>query len=119
MLELCACRFEPFPFEVQLPRIEPGRIVIPVEEPGIAAWSGQAGVELPVHLSGLTVGRFVLVPATYDRRGRVLAGRPRRGDRHGRGAGPGDRGGHARRAAHDHDGGDIVRPLDLRGRNQQ
>ncbi len=63
MLELCACRFEPFPFEVQLPRIEPGRIVVPVEEPGVAAWSGQAGVELPVHLSGFTVGRFVLVPA--------------------------------------------------------
>jgi len=58
---LRACRFEPFPFDVQLPRIEPGRIVVPAAEPGIAAWSGEPGVELPVRYRGLTVGRFVLV----------------------------------------------------------
>jgi hypothetical protein len=59
---LRACRFEPFPFDVQLPRIEPGRVVLPAAEPGLAAWSGEPGVELPVRHCGLPVGRFVLVP---------------------------------------------------------
>ncbi len=58
---LCACRFEPFPFDVHLPRIEPGRVVLPAAEPGVAVWSGEPGVELPVRHFGLPVGRFVLV----------------------------------------------------------
>jgi hypothetical protein len=61
---LRACRFEPFPFDFQLPRIEPGRITLPSAEPGIASWSGEPGVELPVRYCGLTVGRFVLVPGS-------------------------------------------------------
>jgi hypothetical protein len=64
LLELRACRFEAFPFDVQLPRIEPGRIVLSAAEPGIASWSGQGNVELPVRYSELTLGRFVLVPAS-------------------------------------------------------
>jgi hypothetical protein len=64
MFGLRACWFEPFPFDAQLPRIEPGRIVLPATEPGIAPWSCDAGVELPVRFSGLTVGRFVLIPAS-------------------------------------------------------
>jgi hypothetical protein len=63
MFGLRACWFESFPFDVQLPRIEPGRIVVPADEPGVASWSGEAGIELPVRHCSLTLGRFVLVPA--------------------------------------------------------
>lgn len=62
LLDLRACWFELFPFDKQLPRIEKGRIVLPVPEPGIAPWS-DGGVELPVVANGLNVGRFVLEPA--------------------------------------------------------
>jgi len=64
MFGLRACWFEPFPFDAQLPRIEPGRIVLPAAEPGVEPWSCDKGVELPVRSNGLTLGRFVLVPAT-------------------------------------------------------
>ena len=64
MFGLRACWFEPFPFDVQLPRIEPGRIVLPAEEPGVASWSPGSGIELPVRHDDLTMGRFVLVPET-------------------------------------------------------
>jgi len=60
---LRACWFEAFPFDGQLPRIEPGRIVLPATEPGVEPWSCDAGVELPVRFRGLPLGRFVLVPA--------------------------------------------------------
>jgi hypothetical protein len=62
LLDLRACWFEPFPFDVLLPRIEQGRIVLPMPEPGLAPCS-DAGVELPVRVNGLTVGRFVLLPS--------------------------------------------------------
>ena len=62
-LPVDACWFEPFPFDEQLPRIETGRIVLPAEEPGVAPWQGRGGVELPVRSRGLTLGRFVLIPA--------------------------------------------------------
>ena len=61
LLDLRACWFEPFPFDALLPRIEQGRIVLPTPEPGVAPCSG-AGVELPVRVNGLTLGRFVLIP---------------------------------------------------------
>jgi hypothetical protein len=61
LLDLRACWFELFPFDMQLPRIERGRIVLPSAEPGVAPWS-HAGVELPVVANGLNVGRFVLEP---------------------------------------------------------
>ncbi|HYL50885.1 MAG TPA: hypothetical protein VEZ15_02860 [Acidimicrobiia bacterium] len=64
MFALRACWFEPFPFDAQLPRIEPGRIVLPGAEPGVEPWSCDKGGELPVRSNGLPVGRFVLVPAT-------------------------------------------------------
>lgn len=57
---LRACWFEPFPFDAQLPRIEPGRIVLAPPEPGIAPWAIGAGVELPVRFGDLHLGRFVL-----------------------------------------------------------
>ncbi len=63
MLDLRSCWFESFPFDAQLPRIEPGRIIVPADEPGIASWSAAATIELPVRYRGLTLGRFVLVPA--------------------------------------------------------
>lgn len=59
---LLDCWFEPFPFDVQLPRIETGRIVLPATEPGVKPWRHTGGVELPVRLHGLTIGRFILVP---------------------------------------------------------
>jgi hypothetical protein len=61
---LRACWFEPFPFDAQLPRIEPGRIILPSAEPGVEPWSCDKGVELPVHFAGLELARFVLVPET-------------------------------------------------------
>jgi hypothetical protein len=61
MFDLRACWFEPFPFDVQLPRIEAGRVVLPGAEPGVAPWCLDAGVELPVRLGDLTIGRFVLL----------------------------------------------------------
>lgn len=64
LLGLRSCAFEAFPFDVQLPRIEPGRIVLPAAEPGVAPWTCDRGVELPVRHHGLTVGRFVLTPET-------------------------------------------------------
>jgi hypothetical protein len=62
LLDLHACWFEPFPFDAQLPRIEPGSIVLPAAEPGIAPWRVDNGVELPVRFNGLLLGRFVLAP---------------------------------------------------------
>jgi hypothetical protein len=61
LLDLQACWFEPFPFDTLLPRIERGRIVLPTPEPGVAPCA-DAGIELPVRATGLTLGRFVLVP---------------------------------------------------------
>jgi len=61
MFDLHDCWFEPFPFDTQLPRIEPGRIVLPGDEPGLESWSLEAGVELPVRFRELTVGRYVLL----------------------------------------------------------
>ena len=62
MFDLVGCRFEPFPFDTQLPRIEPGRIVLPGEEPGLEPWSLDTGIELPIRFRDLTVARYVLVP---------------------------------------------------------
>lgn len=62
LLDLQACWFEPFPFDALLARIEQGRIVVPAAEPGVAPCSG-LGVELPVRANGLTLGRYVLIPA--------------------------------------------------------
>ena len=73
LLDLRHCWYEPFPFDVQLPRIEPGRILLPAAEPGLEPWSSEAGVELPVRFQGLTVGRLVLRPGrTSDRVARPL-----------------------------------------------
>jgi len=62
LFDLRACWYEPFPFDSQLPRIEPGRIVLPASEPGIRWWRCGAGIELPVRAGNLLLGRFVLVP---------------------------------------------------------
>ena len=64
MFALRDCWYEPFPFDEQLPRIEPGRILLPAAEPGVRPWTLDRGIELPVRYEGLTLGRFVLVPAT-------------------------------------------------------
>jgi hypothetical protein len=63
LFDLRDCWFEPFPFDVQLPRIEPGRVVLPATEPGVRDWHIGGGVELPVRAHGLTLGRFILLPA--------------------------------------------------------
>jgi hypothetical protein len=59
--DLLDCWYEAFPFDVQFPRLEPGRVVLPAAEPGVGAWKSGA-IELPVRAGGLTIGRFVLVP---------------------------------------------------------
>src|SRR5262249_3852530 len=61
LLGLRACRFEPFPFDDLLPRIEPGRIVLPAEEPALGPWTIGHGVELTVRCNDLPLGRFVLI----------------------------------------------------------
>jgi hypothetical protein len=58
---LRACWYEPFPFDAQLPRIEPGRVVLPAIEPGIEPWR-LGDIELPVRYGDLLLGRFVLRP---------------------------------------------------------
>jgi hypothetical protein len=66
-LDLRACRFEPFPFDALLPRIESDRIVLPADEPGTrpyGLWQPIDGIELPVRYGPLTLGRFVLVLRT-------------------------------------------------------
>jgi hypothetical protein len=65
LCDLRACWFERFPFDTALPRIEPGRILGPAEEPGVPAVS-YAGIELPVRLNGLTLGRIVLLPSAQS-----------------------------------------------------
>ena len=62
MFELGACWYEPFPFDMQLPRLELGRIVLPADEPGLISWSPGMGIELPVRHHDLVLGRFVLLP---------------------------------------------------------
>lgn len=64
LLSLRRCWYEPFPFDHQLPRIEPDRIVLPACEPGVAPWRLGEGVELPVRFGNLTLGRFVLLSRT-------------------------------------------------------
>jgi len=64
LCDLRACWFEMFPFDTALPRIESGRIVGPAEEPGVPA--SYTGVELPVRLNGLTLGRIVLLPSAQS-----------------------------------------------------
>jgi len=64
VLSLRDCRYEAFPFERQLPRIERGHIVLPATEPGVEPWCVGAGIELPVRYGNLVLGRFVLVPAS-------------------------------------------------------
>ena len=61
LLGLRACWFEPFPFDNLLPRIEPGRIVLPAAEPALGPWTIDHGVELTVRCNELPLGRFVLI----------------------------------------------------------
>lgn len=56
-------RFERFPFEARLPRLGRGRWEVPADEPGcgsVSEWCEADGVEVPVLVGGLQVGRFVL-----------------------------------------------------------
>jgi len=64
-LGLEACRYESFPFDRQLPRLEPERVVLPAHEPGVqplTAWRSEHGIELAVRFRQHMLGRFVLVP---------------------------------------------------------
>ena len=63
-LDLAQCWFEQWPFDALLPRIERGRIVLPADVVGArscGAWMAEDGIELPVRIQALQVGRFVLV----------------------------------------------------------
>jgi hypothetical protein len=63
-LDLAQCSFEPWPFDALLPRIERGRIVLPADVVGArsyGAWRAEDGIELPVRVQELQLGRFVLV----------------------------------------------------------
>lgn len=58
-----ACAYEAFPFDVSLPQIARGRVVLPADEPGVrpyAQWSPCDGVEVPVYAGALLLGRFVV-----------------------------------------------------------
>ncbi|MDP9336319.1 MAG: hypothetical protein M3Q30_23810, partial [Actinomycetota bacterium] len=66
-LDLVHCSFEPWPFDALLPRIEYRRIMLPADVVGArsyAAWKPEDGIELPVRIRGLQLGRFVLVART-------------------------------------------------------
>jgi hypothetical protein len=65
LFDLRACWFEAFPFDTQLPRIEPGRIMVPAKEPGSPPVS-YTSIELPVRLDDLTLGRIVLLPSAQS-----------------------------------------------------
>ena len=60
LFDLRACWFELFPFDTALPRLEAGRLSVAADEPGVPV--SHAGIELPVRLNGLTLGRIVLFP---------------------------------------------------------
>jgi hypothetical protein len=63
-LDLAQCSFEPWPFDALLPRIERGRIVLPADVVGArsyGAWQAEDGIELPLRIHELQLGRFVLV----------------------------------------------------------
>ena len=63
-LDLVSCTFEPWPFETLLPRIERGRVVLPGDEVGARSyrtWTPADGIEVPVRINRLQIGRFVLV----------------------------------------------------------
>jgi hypothetical protein len=64
LFDLRACWFEPFPFDTALPRIEPGRLTVAADEPGVP--TSHAGIELPVRRNGLTLGRIVLLPTAQS-----------------------------------------------------
>jgi hypothetical protein len=58
-----AWRYEPFPFDSRLPRLVPGGWEVPGDEPGcasLATWTAADGLEVPVWVGGLQIGRFVL-----------------------------------------------------------
>src|SRR5438034_4170218 len=62
-LDLAQCSFEPWPFDALLPRIETGRIVLPADVVGArsyGAWRAEDGIELPLRMHELQLGRFVL-----------------------------------------------------------
>jgi hypothetical protein len=64
-LGLRACRFEAFPFDRRLPQLEPERIVLPAQAPGVqpfTAWRSENGIELMVRFRRHVLGRFVLIP---------------------------------------------------------
>jgi hypothetical protein len=66
-LDLAHCSFEAWPFDALLPRIEYGRIMLPADVVGArsyGAWKPEDGIELPVRIRGLQLGRFVLVAHT-------------------------------------------------------
>lgn len=63
-LDLAQCWFEQWPFDALLPRIERGRIVLPADVVGARPyrdWMAEDGIELPVRIDELQLGRFVLV----------------------------------------------------------
>jgi len=63
-LDLVSCAFEAWPFDALLPRVERGRVVIPADEIGARsyrAWVPADGIELPLRVNALQIGRFVLV----------------------------------------------------------
>jgi hypothetical protein len=63
-LDLAQCSFETWPFDALLPRIERGRIVLPADVVGArsyGAWQAEDGIELPLRIHELQLGRFVLV----------------------------------------------------------
>ena len=63
-LDLAQCWFEQWPFDALLPRVERGRIVLPADVVGArscSTWRAEDGIELPVRVQELQLGRFVLV----------------------------------------------------------
>jgi len=61
---VAACRFEAWPFDTLLPRVERDRIILPADAVGARSfrgWRPADGVEVPARARGMQLGRFVLM----------------------------------------------------------
>jgi hypothetical protein len=68
LLRLHACRYESWPFDRALPRVNPDCVAFPPAEPGAGrpdTWLPSDGTELAVTALDLPLGRFVLIPRRF------------------------------------------------------
>jgi hypothetical protein len=66
MLDAAETRYEPWPYDAELPTMHSRGVTLPADEPGVASfrqWSPSDGVAIPVcGPDAFELGRFVVVP---------------------------------------------------------